>query len=129
MRAGRTLRRIIMDRLIEQVPDVVGRVYDRAIEATQHPYITLGPSYWTDDSADCIPARSQTVQVDIWHNSNKGAAEDLVDDVTAALDGWADQDALTMHPLRVTLVRVMDDPDPGIVHGVVQIEAEIEDAD
>lgn len=127
MRAGRTLRRIIMDRLIEQVPEVAGRVYDRAIEATQHPYITLGPSYWTDASAECIQARSQTVQIDIWHDdSNKGVVEDLVDDVTAALDGWADQDALTMHPLRITLVRVMDDPEPGIVHGVVQIEAEVE---
>ena len=128
MRAGRTLRRIIMDRLIEQVPDVAGRIYDRAIEATQYPYITLGPSYWTDDSAECIHARSQTVQIDIWHDSNKGVVEDVVDDVSAALDGWADQDALTMHPLRVTLVRVMDDPEPGIVHGVVQVEAEVEDA-
>lgn len=126
MRAGRALRRIIMDRLIEQVPEVAGRVYDRAIEATLMPYITLGASFWTDDSAECIQARSQTVQIDIWHDSNKGVVEDLADDVTAALDGWADQGALTMHPLRVTLVRVMDDPDPGIVHGVVQIEAEVE---
>ena len=126
MRAGRALRRIIMDRLIEQVPEVAGRVYDRAIEATQHPYITLGPSYWTDDSAECIQARSQTVQVDIWHDSNKGVVEDVVDDVSAALDGWADQGALTMHPLRVTLVRVMDDPEPGVVHAVLMVEAEVE---
>lgn len=126
MRAGRQLRRIIMDRLIEQVPEVAGRVYDRAIEATPMPYITLGASFWSDDSAECIQARSQTVQIDIWHDSNKGVIEDITDDVTAALDGWADQGALTMHPLRVTLVRIMDDPDPGIVHGVVQVEAEME---
>ena len=125
MRAGRALRRIIMDRLIEQVPALVGRVYDRAAEDTAYPYVTLGPSYWVDDSAECIQARSQTVQVDVWHSgAAKGALEDLVDDVSAALDGWA-VDELTMHPLQVTLARIMDDPS-GALHGVVQIEAMVE---
>lgn len=125
MRAGRALRRIIMDRLIEQVPALVGRVYDRAAEDTAYPYVTLGPSYWVDDSAECIHARIQTVQVDVWHSgAAKGALEDLVDDVSAALDGWA-VDELTMHPLRVTLARVMDDPS-GALHGVVQVEAMVE---
>ena len=125
MRAGRALRRIIMDRLIEQVPALVGRVYDRAAEDTAYPYVTLGPSYWVDDSAECIQARSQTVQVDVWHSgAAKGALEDLVDDVSAALDGWA-VDELTMHPLRVTLARIMDDPS-GALHGVVQVEAMVE---
>ena len=126
MRVGRALRRIIMDRLIEQVPALVGRVYDRAVEDTAYPYVTLGPSFWVDDSAECVQARSQTVQVDIWHGgAAKGALEDLVDDVSAALDGWADTDALTMHPLRVTLARIMDDPS-GALHGVVQVEASVE---
>ena len=43
----------------------------------------------------------------------------------AALDGWA-SDVLAMHPLRVSLVRVMDDPTPGVVHGVIQIECAVE---
>ena len=125
MRAGRALRRIIMDRLIEQVPALVGRVYDRAAEDTAYPYVTLGPSYWVDDSAECIQARIQTVQVDVWHSgAAKGALEDLVDDVSAALDGWA-VDELTMHPLQVTLARIMDDPS-GALHGVVQVEAMVE---
>ena len=125
MRAGRALRRIIMNRLIEQVPALVGRVYDRAVEDTAYPYVTLGPSYWVDDSAECIQARIQTVQVDVWHSgAAKGALEDLVDDVSAALDGWA-VDELTMHPLRVTLARIMDDPS-GALHGVVQVEAMVE---
>lgn len=127
MRAGRTLRRIIMDRIIAQVPDLAGRVYDRAAEDTRFPYATLGPSYWTPDDAECIKARSQTVQVDIWHGAaSKGALEDIVDDVSAALDGFADTDALTMLPLGVTLARVMDDPS-GALHGVVQVEAGLED--
>jgi len=126
MRAGRALRRLIMDRIIEQVPDLAGRVYDRAAENTAMPYITLGPSYWSDASAECIPGRAQTVQVDVWGSGNKGAVEDLVDDAAAALDGWAGVDALTMHPLRVVMAQVMDDPTPGVIHGVVQVEAAVE---
>lgn len=125
MRAGRALRRIIMNRIIDEVPGLDGKVYDRAAEDTAYPYVTLGPSYWVDDSAECIQARSQTVQVDVWHSgAAKGALEDLVDDVSAALDGWA-VDELMMHPLQVTLARVMDDPS-GALHGVVQVEAMVE---
>lgn len=125
MRAGRALRRIIMNRIIAEVSDLAGKVYDRAAEDTAYPYVTLGPSYWVDDSAECIQARSQTVQVDVWHSgAAKGALEDLVDDVSAALDGWA-VDELMMHPLRVTLARIMDDPS-GALHGVVQVEAMVE---
>lgn len=125
MRAGRALRRIIMDRIIAEVPALSGRVYDHASETTAYPYATLGPSYWTDDSAECIRARVQTLQVDVWGNAAKGPVEDVTDDVAAALDGWTVEE-LAMHPLRVSLVRVMDDPTPGVVHGVVQVEASIE---
>ena len=79
-----------------------------------------------DDSVECIAAREQVVQVDVWGSGNKGAVEDLVDDAAAALDGWADVDALTMHPLRVVMAQVMDDPTPGVIHGVVQVEAAVE---
>lgn len=134
MRAGRILRRLIMDRIIDQVPAFEGRVYDKAVEDTPVPYVTMGASYGIDDDAECIEARLITVQVDIWDSArdetgdvDKGVCEDLTDDVAAALKGWADTDALTMHPLRVTLVRVMDDPDGVSVHGVVQVEADIED--
>lgn len=127
MRAGRALRRAIMDRLIEQVPEVEGRVYDRAAADTPLPYITLGPSSWTDASSDCIRGREQTVQVDVWDRAtNKGALEDLTDAVADALDGW-EADAITMHLMRLMLVRVIDDPDGVGLHGIVQVEAVIED--
>ena len=129
MRSGRSLRRIVMDRLIAQVAALGGRVYDRATETDSYPYATLGASYWTDDSVECIEARVLTLQVDVWCSggpaSGKGNAEDVVDDVASALRGWADTSALTMHPLRVSLVRLMDDPS-GAVHGVVQVEALVE---
>nr|WP_010400147.1 DUF3168 domain-containing protein [Paracoccus sp. TRP] len=126
MRAGRILRQVVRARMLDQVPGLTG-VYDRATESAVYPYATLGVSYWTDGSVECIEAREVTLQIDVWHSqSSKGLLEDLTDDVAAALNGWADTDALTMHPLRVTLVRVMDDPDGVSVHGVVQVEAMVE---
>mgnify|MGYP000521770468 CR=1 FL=1 len=122
------LQRVIVARLKAAVPSVAGRVYDNPPETALMPYISIGPSYWNDDSAECIRARLETVQVDIWASNrpDKRAAKDATDEVAAALDGWQDTDALTMHPLRVSLVRVMDDPSPGVVHGVVQVEAMVE---
>lgn len=126
MRAGRILRQIVRSRIIAQVPALTG-VYDRPTESAAFPYATLGASYWTDDSTECFEAREITLQIDLWHSqSNKGIAEDLTDDIAAAIKGWADEAVLAMHPISVSLVRVMDDPDGVSVHGVVQIEAMVE---
>lgn len=126
MRAGRALREMVIARIKDQVTDFNGQVYDRAIKRSTFPYCALGPSSWVDDSAGCIKARSQTLQIDIFTTGNKGLCEDLTDDVAGALDDWGDDDALAMHPLRVILVRVINDPDPEIAHGIVQIEAMVE---
>ena len=129
MRAGRAIRRAVLARIKDQVSEFGGRVFDKATEDEQFPYVTLGPSYWTDDSVECIEGRSYVLQVDIWASGGatqgKGNAEDLTDDVATALNGWMDQDAVTAHPARVTLVRVMDDPS-GCVHGVVTVEVDVE---
>ena len=122
------LQRVIVARLKAAVPSVAGRVYDNPGEKAPHPHITIGPSYWSPDDAECIKARSETLQIDIWASNkpDKQAAKDATDEAAAALDGWA-SDVLAMHPLRVSLVRVMDDPTPGVVHGVVQVEAMVEE--
>lgn len=126
MRAGRALRQIVIARIKAQVPALGGRVYDRATETAATPYVTLGPSYWNDASVECVKGRLQTLQIDAWAiRSNKGALEDVVDDIAAALDGWADTERLTMPPMRVSMARIMDDPS-GAVHGVVQVEAKLE---
>ena len=69
-----------------------------------------------------------TLQIDVWGSSkpNRAAVKDAVDEVVDALDGYADTAALTMHPMRIALVRIMDDPQAGVVHGVVQVEAMVE---
>lgn len=128
MRAGRALRQIIIARIKDQVPDLGGRVYDKAVEGTATPYVTMGPSYWVDESVECITSRAQTVQIDIWDTqSNKGQMEDYVDDVTTALVGYADQDLLTMHPMTIAITpQIEDDPDGVHVHGIVRVEAMID---
>ena len=127
MRAGRTLRKIVMDRIIAQGPALGGRVYDRATEGTAYPFVSMGPSDWVDESVECIKARSISLQIDVWGSrSNKGALEDLTDDVATALDGFSDEDRLTMHPIRIMSVQVMDDPDGSTVHGIVRIEVDVE---
>lgn len=122
------LQRIIVARLKSSVPAVDGRVYDGPSETAQMPYISIGPSYFTDASAECIPARDETLQIDVWGSSkpNRAAVKDAVDQVYDALHGWEDTAALTMSPLRVSLVRVMDDVQANIIHGVVQVEAMVE---
>lgn len=121
------LQRLIVARLKDAVPSVAGRVYDNPAETATMPYVSIGPSYWSTDDAECIEGRSEVIQIDIWASNrpNKAAAKNATDEVAAALKGWV-SDALAMHPLRVVLVRVMDDPAPGVVHGIVQVEALIE---
>lgn len=126
MRAGRTLRKIVMDRIIAQVPALGGRVYDKATEGTVYPYASMGPSDGIPESVHCIKAKNLSLQIDIWHSkSNKGVVEDLVDDVFAALDEYEDTSQLTMHPIEVVQTQVMDDPS-GDHHGIVRIEVDVE---
>ena len=122
------LQRMVVSRLKAAVPSVAGRVYDGPSETAQMPFISIGPSYFTPDDAECIRGRSETLQIDVWGSSkpNRAAVKDAVDEVVDALDGYADTAALTMHPLRVSLVRVMDDVQQDIIHGVVQVEAMVE---
>lgn len=125
LRAGRVLRQIVIARINSQVAGLPA--FDRAVERQAYPYATLGPSYWTDESAECIEAREITLQIDVWHSkTNKGVCEDLSDDVAAALNGYADDVALTMHPITISMVRVVDDPDGMSVHGIVMIRAMVE---
>lgn len=126
MRAGRRLRQLVIARIEDQVAALAGQVFDQAIDSTAYPYATMGPSYWNDTSVTCVQARTMTLQVDLWHSQDsKGACEDHADDIAAAIQGWSDTDALTMHSANITLVRVMDDPS-GNVHGIIQIEVLIE---
>lgn len=121
------LQKLIIARL-RTVLSLGGRVYDSPTEGADMPFASIGPSYFVRADAECIRGRSETLQIDVWGDSkpNRAALKNAVDEVVEALDDYADTDALTMHPLRVGLVRIMDDPQAGVVHGVVQVAAEVE---
>ena len=124
------LQRVIVARLKAAAPMLAGRVYDRKPpESAAMPYARVGPAYGVDDSAECIDAEEITLQIDVFASSypDSRVINDATGEVKRALKGWADTAALTMHPLRVSLWRVEEDPDPAVLHGVVQVEAMVED--
>lgn len=122
----RRLGQIILDRIIAEVPEISGRAFDKAIESTTHPYVSLGPITGTEDDADCVEADEWTLQVDIWDRTNKLRVAELAQSVRLALKGWADQAEVTMHPLQVRPARILDDPDGKTVHAVLMVEALVE---
>ncbi|MEE2860845.1 MAG: DUF3168 domain-containing protein [Pseudomonadota bacterium] len=120
------LGELIIARLIAAVPDLGGRVYDKAAADTAYPYATLGPIYGTEADAEGIEADDWTVQIDLWDRRTKLDMAALAATVRRALKGWADIDEVTMHPLQVGTPRVMDDPDGQTVHGVLLVEVLLE---
>lgn len=125
----RRLGQIILDRVADQVPELDGRVQERATEGLAYPYVTLGAIYGAEADVECITADDWTVQIDIWADRpawNKLSMAGLAQKVRGALKGWSDTSALTMHPLTVQTPRVMDDPDGETIHAVLLVEAMVE---
>lgn len=122
------LQRLIVDRIKAEVPALGGRVFDRPPEAVTWPYVSLGPSDYRRDDVECIVARTESQQIDVWSRYAPGKREvkDITDAIVAALHGY-ESEAGAYTRLSVTLAMVMADPDPAVSHGVVQVEALIED--
>lgn len=124
------LQRVIVARLKSAVPSVAGRVYGRrAPEGATMPYISIGSFAGYDDDLDCIISGRIIAQVDIFASAypDDREASDITDAVRLALRGWSDENAITMHPLRILMWDVSADPDPTAIHGFVRIEAEVEE--
>ena len=104
---------------------VSDRVYDKRPSPMVYPCITFGPSDAIPADADCIDAETETFQIDIWHRDQgrKWLCKDTTAAVRAALHE-ADSDFAT---IRVVARRVFDDPDGITVHGIVTVEAIIEE--
>jgi hypothetical protein len=106
------------------------RIYDGAPDDAAFPYISFGPSDSNSVDADCIDGREETIQLDCWtrDDGRKWPCKQLVDAVKTALH---DQDATlefgALVQMRVTLNRIIDDPDGLTTHGVVQVTAIIEE--
>jgi hypothetical protein len=131
--ASWALQKLIYRRLVAY-PDVAAlvddRVYDNPSDEAELPYITFGPSDWVEDDAECITARTETLQIDCWSRYQGGfmEAKQLSDAVKAALhqyDGTLEGNALV--EMRVTTVRTFRDPDGITSHGVVTVQAMVEE--
>lgn len=128
-----SLQALIRARLVAEpaVTALVGqRVFDAPKNKVQYPYISFGPSDYVPDDYDCINGRIETQQIDVWSTALDGKAEAkrIVDAVKAALhDAASEPDVGALVSMRVTLARVMDDPQPGVFHGILTIEANMED--
>lgn len=109
---------------------VEGRIYDRPPAAAEMPYISIGPSDELPSDANCMALIDASLQLDIWSASQGGAVEarKICSAVKAALheiDG--DLEAGALLEIRVTQTRAFDDQDPGVTHGIVALEALLEE--
>ena len=134
MSASDELQAAIYTRLTTFAPLValVGtRVHDLPPSPVVAPYISFGPSDTVSDDAECITGREETLQIDVWSEALDGYRECklICDQVKKALHDWNGE--LTVNALafiRVQTVRVFRDPDGRTTHGVVTVQAMIEEA-
>lgn len=136
MGPGEALLRLIVARLKADagVAALVGaRVVDKPDPALALPYISIGPSDWVEDDAECIASRIEALQVDTW--SEEGGQREsraMVDAVTRAIralgaDPTAVLEAHALGGIRVVRARIFRDPDGVTHHGVVTVEAHLEE--
>lgn len=114
------------------------RIYDRVPERqdgtinVEFPYISLGPSASTPDDYDCLTGEEITIQLDCW-TSGSGVAYSTVECrqiANAVKRALHNAELILAVNALVTLswamTRIIDDPNPSITHGVVQLTATVE---
>lgn len=109
---------------------VEDRIFDRPRAGAAMPFISIGPSDELISDAECVAMIDATLQLDVWSDHQGGASEarKICSAIKAALheiDGDLDDGKLL--EIRVTQTRAFDDQDPGVTHGVVAIEALLEE--
>ena len=121
------------------VTDFVGtRIYDRVPENQDgtpnvvFPYISVGPSSSVPDDFDCMDGEEITIQFDVWTSGAddaygsaqcrkiSGAVKKALHDVELPLAVNA------LVTLQLEVLRIIDDPNPAISHGVVTFTGTVE---
>ena len=128
------LQKLIYDRLTAYASLtalVSTRIYDIPPQNTAFPYVSFGPSSQIEDDAECIIGSEHTFQIDVWSRYQGGYLEckQITGQIKKALHlfaGSMTDNALV--ELRVESVRHMRDPDGMTSHGVVILQAIIEEA-
>ena len=133
MSVGKELWGTIRNALLAEptVTAELNAIYDKVPNSPwgeKNAYMSRGPFYGVPDDAECINSQEITVQLDIWSRKpNRWSMDDTIAAVRKTLHDrrlQLAQNALVS--LRVSLWRIMDDPDPLTVHGVVQLTALVE---
>ena len=106
------------------------RIYDGRPDDAAFPCVTFGPTQYIPEDVECIVGGIEVVQLDCWarDGGKLWPAKDLAAAVKAALHEASL--SLSTHALArisVTSVRTFLDPDGKTAHGVVIVEAEIEE--
>lgn len=136
MGPGEALQRLIVARLKADAGVaalVEGRVVDKPDPALALPYISIGSSDWVEDDADCIDARIEAVQIDTWsEEGGQRESKAMVDAVQRAVralraDPAAQMEAHALVGIRVVSARIFQDRDGVTYHGVVTLEAHVEE--
>lgn len=133
MSASCELQKVIHEALVADaaVGDLIGdRIYDDVPEDRTFPYISFGPTDSRFEDLTCITARTETVQLDVWcrDNARLRPCKEVCDAVKNALH-LADL-SLTVNALvqvRVEGMRVFMDRDGLTAHGVITVEADLEE--
>lgn len=133
MNISRGLQAAIFDALVADAGVgalVEDRIYDGAPSDRQYPCITFGPTSSFNDDLTCVDARTETVQLDVWSRDQgrMGPCKDICDAIKAALH--LAELSLTQHALiriRIDGIRVLRDSDGVTAHGVVTVEADLEE--
>lgn len=134
MSLSAALQKLIFDELsasLELSYKVGSRIYDRPVPNAAFPFISFGPTSIVPLAVDdCISGREETVQIDIWSTDQSGKleAKQICDIVIGVLNGFeGEMESGYAVELRITLAQVIDDPDGKTSHGIVQVEAMIEE--
>lgn len=121
------------------VTEYVGQgIFDRVPERqdgtanVSFPYISVGPSSAIPDDIDCVDAEEITFQLDVWTSGSddafgstqcrkiSGAVKRALHDVELPLTVNA------LVTLQLETMRIVDDPNPAISHGVLTFTATVE---
>jgi hypothetical protein len=133
MSASADLQKLIFDRLVADTgvhAIVADRIADNRPSNMEFPCVTFGPSDVVEDDAECITGRVETIQLDCWARDNAriNVVKPLVDAVKDALHLYhVNPPNSALVELRVTAWRTFMDPDGLTAHGVVTVQAIMEE--
>jgi len=131
---SQALRKLIFDRLVADTgvhAQVADRIYDNRPNAANFPCITFGRSDVVEDDAECITGRVETIQIDCWarDNARLHVVFPIVDAVKRALHLYHAEPAHgALVEMRVSSFPSFMDPDGLTAHGVVTVQAIMEEA-